>query len=233
MNISEIKVIGFDADDTLWHNENLFHDAERKVSTLLSEYQSPASIRALIYERQMANLPLYGYGIKAYTIALLETAFEASGGTVPCVTLQEIINTGKEMLREPVILFDHVEEVLKTMAQAFRLIVVTKGDLVDQERKLKESGLGHLFHHIEIMSRKDESAYSALLSRLDIMPENFLMVGNSLKSDIIPVLNIGGQAIHIPYQTTWEHEQAPQPDSERMHTVTSIKELPALVQTDS
>lgn len=225
MNLDGIKVIGFDADDTLWHNENLFRVTEGVLADLLAPYQYDIPVPELIYQKQMANLPLYGYGIKAFTFALLETAIEASRGTITAFELQNIINMGKGMLTEPVEMFEGVESVLCSLSPYYRLIVVTKGDLVDQERKLRVSGLAHYFHHIEIMSHKNEEAYNALLSHLDIAPQDFLMAGNSLKSDIIPVLNIGGSAIHIPYKTTWEHERADCPVCERFETVSRITDI--------
>ncbi len=221
-----VQVIGFDADDTLWHNENLFRTTEDRLAEMLSRYESAEPVPDVIYRKQMNNLPLYGYGIKAFTFALLETAIEVSGGRIPAGTLQEIMNMGKAMLREPVVLFDHVEEVLSKLSARYKLIVITKGDLVDQERKLAVSGLSPFFHHLEVISRKDEAAYSRLLARLDISPASFVMVGNSLKSDVLPILNLGGRAIHIPYETTWEHERIEGPiRQEGFHEISAISEL--------
>lgn len=227
--MKNITVIGFDADDTLWHNENLFREVEARIADMLSVYRFPEPIADMIYRKQMANLPQYGYGIKAFTIALLETAIEASSGTISAYDLQAIIDTGKKMLSEPVVLFDGVPQVLQKLAGQYKLVVVTKGDLVDQERKLSISGLSHFFHHMEILSNKDEAAYSALLSHLDIQPENFLMIGNSLRSDVIPVLNLGASAIHIPYRTTWEHEKADPPVSKCYRKVHNISDIPSLL----
>ena len=229
MKLSNITVIGLDADDTLWHNENLFRVTESRISDMLSIYHYPTSICDLIYRKQMDNLPLYGYGIKSFTFALLEAAIEVSRGTISATDLQSIMNMGKEMLSAPVDLFTGVADVLHELSPHYKLVVVTKGDLVDQERKLSDSGLSHFFHHIEILSRKDEASYSSLLSHLDIAPENFLMVGNSLRSDVLPVLALGAYAIHIPYQTTWEHEQAAPPMSENFLSIESIRELTSLL----
>lgn len=204
-----IEVIGFDADDTLWVNETYYNETETEFCRLLADYRdSSEEISAELFKTETANMPLYGYGIKAFTLSLVETALRISDGKVPQSTIEKIIHLGKEQLSKPLELLDNVENVLSTLSREFRLIVATKGDLLDQERKLKDSDLGKYFHHIEIMSDKKESDYLKLLGHLDINPEQFVMVGNSLKSDIIPIINIGGSAVYVPFHTTWEHEQA-------------------------
>lgn len=203
----QIKVIGFDADDTLWENEPYFEEIELKFCVLMENYLSHQSISQEIFRNQIKNLPLYGYGIKGYVLSMVETAAEISGGNLPIEAIQKIIEYGKELLSKPVILMDGVKETLEKLNGDYKLIVVTKGDLLDQHRKLHNSGLGHLFHHIEVVSEKHDEDYLKLLQRLEINPAEFYMIGNSLKSDILPVLNIGGYATHIPFRTTWEHER--------------------------
>lgn len=227
-----IHIIGFDADDTLWHNENLFRTTEAVLADMLAPYDYPTPVSRVIYESQMRNLPLYGYGIKSFTLAMLETAIEVSGGDIPARRLEEIMQMGKEMLRAPVILFDHVEETLRQLSSRYRLMVITKGDQVDQERKLEISGLKPFFHNTEIMITKEKFMYEQLLASLDIAPEHFLMIGNSLKSDILPVLELGGRAIHIPYRTTWEHELVQKPITlPGFMTAKSIKDVLPLLLT--
>jgi len=204
-----IEVIGFDADDTLWVNETYYNETEDEFCRLLSEYrESSADISAELFKTECANMGLYGYGIKAFTLSLIETALRVSDRKVPQSSIEQIIRLGKNQLSKPLELLDSVENVLHELSQQFRLIVATKGDLLDQERKLHDSGLEKYFHHIEILSDKKESDYLKLLGHLDIKPGQFVMVGNSLRSDIIPVLNIGGSAVYVPFHTTWEHEQA-------------------------
>ena len=204
-----IEVIGFDADDTLWVNETYYNETEAEFCRLMAEYrESREEISAELFKTETANMPLYGYGIKAFTLSLVETALRLSDGKVPQETIEQIIRLGKIQLSKPLELLDNVEDVLGKLSRRFRLIVATKGDLLDQERKLQESGLEKYFHHIEILSNKEESNYLKLLGHLDINPNQFVMVGNSLKSDIIPVLNIGGAAVYVPFHTTWEHERA-------------------------
>ncbi len=203
----DIKVIGFDADDTLWVNETYFRDAELEFAKLLSPYETANKIDQELFKKEVENLPLYGYGIKGFVLSMVEMALEISNGTVSNATIEKILEIGKHMLNKPVELLEGVDEVLHTLSKEFRLIVVTKGDLLDQERKLEKSGLLDYFHHIEILSDKQEANYSKLLNHLDIKPSEFLMIGNSLKSDILPLVNIKAKAIHVPFHTTWIHEQ--------------------------
>jgi putative hydrolase of the HAD superfamily len=203
-----IEVIGFDADDTLWINETYYLETENEFCRLLAEYGGNTEISAELFKTETANMRLYGYGIKAFTLSLLETALRVSGNRVPQTVINKIINLGKEQLDKPLVLLDDVKNVLDQLSQNYRLIVATKGDLLDQERKLHNSSLEKYFHHIEIMSDKKESDYRKLLKHLDIEPRQFMMVGNSLRSDIIPVLAIGGYAVYVPFHTTWEHEAA-------------------------
>ena len=201
-----IKVIAFDADDTLWINEPYFQETENKFCALLEDYLPRHTLAKELFKTEIQNLPLYGYGIKGFMLSMIETAMRISNSTLNIEVLQKAIEFGKELLEKPIEILEGVEEVLKTLKGKYRLVVATKGDLLDQERKLKKSGLEHYFHHIEIMSDKQENDYLKLIRRLDIQPADFLMIGNSLKSDVMPVLSIGGHAVHIPYHTTWAHE---------------------------
>jgi putative hydrolase of the HAD superfamily len=204
--IDNISVIAFDADDTLWVNEPYFRETEEQFASLLEDFLPRHSIVAELYQTEIANLPLYGYGIKGFMLSMIETVLRITQGKVDAAIINKVISLGQEMLNKPIELLDGVEEVLKALHGKYRLVVATKGDLLDQERKLKKSGLDHYFHHIEIMSDKQEKDYQKLLKHLDCRPESFLMLGNSLKSDVLPVMNIGGHAVHVPYHTTWIHE---------------------------
>lgn len=203
----QLKVIAFDADDTLWVNEPYFQETEEKFCQLMADYLSHHSLSQELFRTEIANLKLYGYGIKGYILSMIEAALRISNGTIGSEGIGKIIQYGKELLEKPIELIDGVPETLESLKGRYKLVVATKGDLLDQRRKLHNSGLGHHFHHIEVMSDKQEIDYIDLVKRLDILPEEFLMIGNSLKSDILPVLAIGGHAIHIPFHTTWEHER--------------------------
>jgi putative hydrolase of the HAD superfamily len=204
--LGQIKIIAFDADDTLWVNETYFREAEAYFCELLDEYASAERVNQVLYETETGNLPLYGYGIKPFTLSLIEAALKITDGNLPIETVDKLIVAGKQMLEKPVILLPGIEDSLATMSQKYRLVMATKGDLVDQERKLSKSGLGKYFHHIEIVSDKTSAQYLKLANHLDIAPHEFLMIGNSPKSDILPVLEIGAFAFHVPFHTTWEHE---------------------------
>ncbi|WJJ95369.1 HAD family hydrolase [Algibacter luteus] len=232
INYKNIKVIGFDADDTLWVNETYFRDAELAFAKLLSKYETANKIDQELFRMEMDNLELYGYGIKAFTLSMVESALELSNYNISTKTIESILNIGKNMLSKPVELLDGVEEVLKTLSKKYRLILATKGDLLDQERKLEKSGLTDFFHHIEVLSDKKEANYSKLLNHLDINPSEFLMIGNSLKSDVLPLVNIKANAIHVPFHTTWAHEQVSEEETNgKMYkTITSLKEVLNLVK---
>jgi putative hydrolase of the HAD superfamily len=206
-----ISVIGFDADDTLWENEPYFQEAERKFCGLLEDYLPHHAVSQELFKTEMANLDLYGYGIKGAMLSMIETIYRVSDGKASLHLVNEIIQIGHEMLQKPIQLLEGVEQVLSKLKGHYKLVVATKGDLLDQERKLKKSGLQDYFHHIEIMSDKKTGDYAKLLKHLDCAPENFMMLGNSIKSDIIPVLELQGYATHIPYHTVWAHEQHDQP----------------------
>ena len=224
---SKIKVIGFDADDTLWVNETYFRDAEQEFAQLLSHYETPNKIDQELFKMEMKNLPLYGYGVKGFMLSMVEMALELSNNNVSNKTISDVLTIGKTMLTKPVELLEGVEDLLEVLSEKYRLIVATKGDLLDQERKLEKSGLLKYFHHIEVLSDKKEVNYKRLLNHLDIKPESFLMIGNSLKSDILPLISIGSQAIHVPFHTTWVHEQVLESDikNKQYETVKNLKSI--------
>lgn len=227
VSYQNIKVIGFDADDTLWVNETYFRDAETQFAKLLSGYETPNKIDQELFKKEIDNLKLYGYGVKAFTLSMVESALELSNYQISAKTIEAILNIGKDMLDKPVELLDGVEEVLKTLSKRYKLILATKGDLLDQERKLEKSGLTKYFHHIEVMSDKKEDNYSSLLNHLDINPSEFLMIGNSLKSDVIPLVNLRAQAIHVPFHTTWVHEEVTEEEKsgKNYKTISSLTKL--------
>lgn len=206
INYGNIKVIGFDADDTLWVNETYFREAEIEFAKLMSPYETANKVDQELFRMEMKNLPLYGYGVKGFILSMVEMALELSNNDLAEATISDILDIGKNMINKPVELLEGVEQVLKSLFGKYKLILATKGDLLDQERKLEKSGLLDYFHHIEVLSDKKEMNYSRLLNHLEIKPSEFLMIGNSLKSDIIPIVNIGAHAIHIPFHTTWAHE---------------------------
>ena len=201
------KIIAFDADDTLWHNEPYFDEAQERFCALFLDYASNQEILGLILNHQVKNLPLYGFGIKAFTLSMIETALQLTNHNISGKGIEQILAIGKDLLQKPVELLPNVESVLEQLKGKYKLVVATKGDLKDQHRKLHDSGIGHYFHHIEVLSDKTELDYEKMLGRLECHAEDFLMIGNSLKSDVLPILNIGGHAIHIPYHTTWEYEK--------------------------
>ncbi|UPS90886.1 HAD family hydrolase [Bizionia sp. M204] len=232
INYNNIHVIGFDADDTLWVNETYFRDAEVAFGKLLSPYETLNKIDQELCKAHIRNLPLYGYGIKGFVLSMVETAIELSNNNVSAKTTQAILDIGKDMLEKPIELLDGVENVLKELSKKYKLILATKGDLLDQERKLEKSGLLDYFHHIEVLSDKKEANYSRLLNHLDITPSQFLMIGNSLRSDILPLVNLKAHAIHVPFHTTWIHEQVTENETngKAYKTVKSLNELLELLQ---
>lgn len=226
-----IKVIAFDADDTLWVNEPFFREAEEKFASLLEDFMPQHAIMKELYRTEIDNLTLYGYGIKGFMLSMIETALRISDHKVPITLIDKIIQIGQEMLEKPVELLPGVEDVLQALNGDFRMVLATKGDLVDQERKLRKSGLEKYFHHIEIMSEKRVPDYEKLIRHLDVNPSEFLMMGNSLKSDILPVLELGGNGIHIPFHTTWIHEQVDHAvEHERFFEVGNIGQAAELIR---
>ena len=221
-----IKVIAFDADDTLWHNEAFFQETEKKFFVLLENYLPQHTTARELLKTEIDNLPLYGYGIKAFMLSMIETAMRVTNHTIPGEAIKTIIEYGKEMLDMPVEIMDGAEDVLNQLKDKYRLVMATKGDLLDQERKLKKSGLEKYFHHIEIMSEKKEDDFRKLIKHLDITPPQFAMIGNSIKSDVMPVLALGGHGFHIPYHITWAHERVDtQIENEKFRQLSSIREI--------
>lgn len=205
--MKNIKVIAFDADDTLWVNEPYFREAENRFSELLEDYLPHHSVQKELFKTEVDNLELYGYGVKSFMLSMIETIARITGNSADIKLINKSIELGRALLNKPIELLDGVETVLKQLNGDYRLVMATKGDLLDQERKLNKSGLAKHFHHIEIMSDKKTSDYQKLLKHLDCKPENFLMIGNSIKSDVMPVLKLGSYAIHVPYHTTWAYEK--------------------------
>jgi len=226
VDFSHIKTIGFDADDTLWVNETYFRDTEEKFAELLEGYETKNKIDQELFKIEMANLDIYGYGIKGFMLSMIESALDLSNNKVSQETIGKILNLGKKMISHPVELLDGVEEVLSKLTGKYRLIVLTKGDLLDQERKLEKSGLSQYFHHVEVLSDKKESNYNYLLQHLSIDVNEFLMIGNSLKSDVLPILNIGAKAVHVPFHTTWAHEMVAEDEMVNNHLkLNSLKDI--------
>ena len=223
---NKINVIGFDADDTLWVNETYFRETEEKFASLLDGFETKNKIDQELFKMEIKNLELYGYGIKGFMLSMIEAALELSNNTVSQATLTEILGLGKSMISHPVELLDGVVEVLEKLNGKYRLIVMTKGDLLDQERKIERSGLSKYFHHVEVLSDKKELNYINLLENLEVDVKEFLMIGNSLKSDVLPLINIGAQAVHVPFHTTWQHEEVTVKEKEinylKINTLTDI-----------
>ena len=225
------KIIAFDADDTLFVNEPYFQEVEQKFCVLMQDYLSHHGLSQELFKTEIANLPVYGYGIKGYILSMIEAAMTISNNTISLSVIEKIIQYGKELLEKPIEVLDGVEATLKTLQGKYKLVVATKGDLKDQQSKLQRSGLSHYFHHIEVMSDKQEINYQSLLARLEIQPKDFLMIGNSLKSDILPVLAIGGTAVYIPFHTTWAHEKIDyQVTHDNFYECKNVSEVLELVQ---
>jgi putative hydrolase of the HAD superfamily len=224
--------IGFDADDTLWHNENIFENVHERYYKLLANYHDAATVERALFETEMRNLDLYGYGIKGYMLSSIETAIALTDGKVSTAEIKDLIDLGRGMLDHPVELLPGASDTLEALAAHHRLILITKGDLRDQERKLSKSGIAKYFEAVEIVSEKDAQTYARIFARHGIEPRSFIMVGNSVKSDIIPVLQLGGSGIHVPYRITWGHEHAETPPSEdgRFYRAASLADLPGIIE---
>jgi putative hydrolase of the HAD superfamily len=223
--------IGFDADDTLWHNENIFEEVHGRYFELLARFHGSDAVEKALFATEGRNLELYGYGIKGYMLSAIETAIDLTEGKIGTAEIREILKLGREMLNHPVDLLDGVRETLDELAD-YPLLLITKGDLRDQERKLAKSGIADRFRAIEIVSEKDTRTYERIFQRHFIKPSQFLMVGNSVKSDILPVLNLGGSGVHIPYRIIWGHEEADLPGDRdhRCFKARSMRELPEIVR---
>ena len=229
--IEGIKVIAFDADDTLWSNEPLFREAERKVAEELSEFGDFQFISDELYKVEFKNMQDYGFGAKAYILSMIENAIKVSGGKVNAEQISFILDSGREILHNPATPFPGVIDTLKKLKEdgRFRLALLTKGDLLDQERKLIRSGLVKFFDHIEIVSNKSQREYQILCDKLEINPEELMMVGNSFKSDIEPVLQLGGWGIHIPFEVLWKLEHTEEYDHHKLFKVTTFQEITSIL----
>lgn len=227
--MKDIVAIAFDADDTLWHTQHLFEDAQARVTEILHKYASPEKIRETFHATDKKNFRLFGYGVKGFTLSKIETAIEISDQQISAADIHEIVMLGKSILDAPVNVLDGIEEVLRALRPTYRLFMITKGDVLDQRNKIEKSKLEPYFERADVVQEKDAAAYGTLFREYGIAPEHMAMVGNSLPSDIFPVLELGGLAIHIPYSVTAHFEHAEQPVSHpRFHHMQHISELPLL-----
>ncbi len=225
-----ITTVGLDADDTLWHNETIFRLTHDRFVALLADHADRATLESRLAETEKRNLRLYGYGVKGFTLSMIETAMELTGGEAPASVVREILATGREMLAHPVETLPGVDEALAALSERYRLVLITKGDLLDQERKLAASGLGDLFAAVEIVSEKDRGTYDRVFARHGTGADEAVMAGNSMKSDVLPALKAGAFAVHIPYAITWAHELADAPEGHgRFGALDSIADLPAWI----
>lgn len=229
--MSSFQLIGMDADDTLWHNERLYIDAQARLGDVLAAYHSPEWVRERLYQTELRNLEHFGYGVKAFALSMIETAIELTEGRISGTEVQSLIDLAREMLGANVELLGYVAETIPCLAATYPLILITKGDLLDQERKVARSGLAGHFRHVEILSEKSAASYSALLQRHGVPADRFLMVGNSLRSDILPVLELGATAVYIPQGLTWLHETAEPPLTRQsgFFQIENLGQLPALL----
>lgn len=225
-------VIAFDGDDTLWHNESLYAAAQTEFRRLLARHHDAEIVDAQLYETEMRNLEFYGYGIKSFTLSMIETATELTDGQITSDEIRQILNIGRGMLTADVQLLEHAQATVEQVARSHPLMLITKGDLRDQKRKLAKSGLAPFFRHIEIVTDKTRADYAEILDKYQIDPARFLMVGDSLRSDIVPVLELGGQVVYIPYHLAWAHEVVTEVerDGPGYHELQHLDGLPALVQ---
>jgi len=223
--------IAFDADDTLWHSERLYAEAQKQFTQMLSNYHDAEWINDRLYQTEIRNIHHFGYGIKAFALSLIDTAIELTEGRISSKEIQKIVEWAKIMLNSEVELLPHVSQIIPQLSRQYPMMIITKGDLLDQETKIKKSGLGKYFQHIEIVSQKTFESYEKLLKKYSVEPRRFMMIGNSLPSDILPVLKLGGSAVHIPYEITWLHETAQEPprDHSGYYELEDLGQLPPLL----
>ncbi|HEY0872145.1 MAG TPA: HAD family hydrolase [Vicinamibacterales bacterium] len=225
-------LVALDADDTLWHNEPLFTSRREQFCSLLTRYEPAGVPEDQLYEVEMRNLRHFGYGVKGFVLSMIETAIEITGGRIESRDVRQIIEWGREMVSGPIELLEGVGDAVEALAKEYSVILVTKGDLLDQETKLARSGLGHMFQGIEIVSDKTPDTYRKVMSRYDVRPDHFVMVGNSLRSDVLPVVEAGAHAVYVPYEMSWIHERVP-PEAllnVRFHEISHIRELPVVLE---
>jgi putative hydrolase of the HAD superfamily len=226
----KFSTIAFDADDTLWENEAVFRLTQTRFADLLSAYTEPDLLAERLLDAERRNLGRYGFGVKGFVLSMIETAIEVTDERVPASVIKHLIDAGQDMLEHPIDLLDHVHETISALAQTHDLLLITKGDLLDQERKLAQSGLGDCFKAVEIVSHKDMQTYAQIFTRHSIAPSQLMMVGNSMKSDVLPALQTGAWGTYIPHNFTWELERAEAPKCEpRYHACTSMAELCPLI----
>ncbi|MEO8482245.1 MAG: HAD family hydrolase [Acidobacteriota bacterium] len=229
--MARFDLIAFDADDTLWENEHLFIEAQGKFKALLSKFHPPEWIAARLYETEMRNMQHFGYGIKAFALSMIETALDLTEDRVSGAEVRAMIDAAKAMLAADVTLLEHTAPIIESLASRYPLMVITKGDLRDQHVKMTRSGLGTHFVHVEVVSEKSAGVYEAILQRHRVSPDRFLMIGNSLRSDVLPVLALGGNAVYVPHSLTWAHEaaEAPRADVPGYFEIPDLAALPALI----
>jgi putative hydrolase of the HAD superfamily len=227
----QVRVVGIDGDDTLWHNEERFHSAQQQLAEIVGRHAEVPDLDERLLAVERRNLGLFGYGVKGFTLSMIETAVEVTGGEIAGVEVQELVEVGRRMLETPVVLLDGAEQAVDRLAAAgLRLVLLTKGDLFDQETRVARAGVADRFWQVEVVSEKDEATYRRVLRRLDVDPGEFLMVGNSLRSDVVPALAVGAAAVWVPYPLTWSHEHAERPvDCDRFAEIRSLRELPDLL----
>ena len=228
--MAALTTIGFDADDTLWHNETFFHLTQAQFAALMADYATPDHLSERLLAAERRNLGQYGFGVKGFVLSMIETALEVTDAQVPASVIKSLLDAGRDMLAHPIDLLPHVGDTIAALAGQYRLVLVTKGDLIDQERKLAQSGLGEMFDAVEIVSDKTTATYSAVFTRHGHGAPQAMMVGNSLKSDVIPALNAGSWGVHVPSAMTWVLDHAEPPTGhERFHTIADLGALPALI----
>jgi len=225
----KITTIGFDADDTLWQNEQFFRMTQERFADLLADYTEPDHLAERLRAAERKNLSHYGYGVKGFVLSMIETAIEVTDQRVPAPVIAQLIDAGRDMLRHPIELLPHAQDAVEAMAESHRVILITKGDLLDQDRKLAQSGLGQLFHAVEIVSEKTAPVYARIFDDLGEGAGHALMAGNSMKSDVIPPIEAGGWGVFVPHGLTWELEHADHPDHDRFHELPDLSGLAALV----
>ncbi|MBT0958331.1 HAD family hydrolase [Alphaproteobacteria bacterium KMM 3653] len=227
----KIRTIAFDADDTLWHNERFFRLTQDKFAALLADHAAPESLSQTLLAAERRNLGRYGYGIKGFVLSMIETAIEVTDARVPAEVISQILDAGKEMLAHPIELLPHAEEAVQSLSDTHRILLITKGDLLDQERKLAQSGLGDLFHGVEIVSEKTAVTYGRIFADCPGGAESALMAGNSMKSDVVPVIEAGAHGVYVPHGQVWELEKAEAPrDNPRFFEIKNLGVLPALLE---
>ena len=227
---TKLSIIAFDADDTLWQNEQFFRLTHERFATLLADFAAPADLSARLHDAELRNLGQYGFGIKGFTLSIIETAIDVTDGRVSASVIKELIDAGQDMLRHPIHLLPHAQDVVRDVAQDHCVLLITKGDLLDQERKLAQSGLGDLFDAVEIVSDKTPAVYREIFTRHGVAPDQVLMAGNSMRSDVVPVIRIGGWAVHVPHDLTWAYEtDASAPKSQMFREIPDLGHLLGLL----